>query len=67
LKPSDDIQIKEITKDKNAQTIKEICEVTGLSESSIKRHAQKMVETGKWTQVWKRQKDKTVMAFVRAK
>lgn len=67
MKPSDDIQVKEICKDKNAQTIQEICEVTGLSQTTVRRHAQQMLKTGQWKQVWKKEGNHIVQAYIRVK
>ena len=64
MRPSDDIK-KEITKDKNAQTIKEIAKDTGLADATIRRHANKMIELKKWRQVWKKQGKIIVAAYIR--
>ena len=55
MKPSDILK-KEypICKDPNAQTIKEMMKETGLSDNTIRRHATKMTELGKWKQVFKK-------------
>lgn len=67
MKPSEDIPKKEISKNKDSQTYKEIAHDTGLAESTIRRHAQKMIRLGKWKQTWKKEDGKIVMAFERIK
>lgn len=50
VKPSDDLK-KKYTTNPNAETIGEIAKITGLSETTVRRHAKKMVESKLWKEV----------------
>lgn len=65
VKPSDILKKQyPVCKDPNAQTIKEIIDETGLSDNTIRRHARKMVELGKWKQVIKKNGGAYVKAYL---
>lgn len=52
MKPSDELKnLYPIYSGKNAQTVGEICRESGLGETSVRRHADKMVKSGKWKKV----------------
>jgi predicted transcriptional regulator len=51
MKPSDDLK-QEIYKGKDAQTVSEIAKEVGRSYSAVRCQAVKMVELGRWKQVF---------------
>jgi hypothetical protein len=53
MKPSDDLK-REFTKDKNAETIQDLVKVTGLADTTIRRHAKKMIAQNIWKEVYKK-------------
>jgi predicted transcriptional regulator len=53
MKPSEFIK-REITTDKDAQTVVEIADESGLANSTVRLHIREMVKAGKWKEVYKR-------------
>lgn len=50
MKPSDDLK-RDIYTGKDCQTVEQISKECGLSESTIRTHARKMVRAGIWKEV----------------
>ncbi len=66
MKPSIDLK-REITKDKDAQTSKEIAEETGLAYSTVRIHAKRMVKNGIWKEVLKKVQNRVAIAYIKIK
>jgi DNA-binding MarR family transcriptional regulator len=66
MKISDELKKKYID-NKDAETISEIANATGLSEATIVRHAKKMLDNGNWKEVTKKQGNRFVKAYIKAK
>lgn len=63
MKPSDTL-LKNIYKGKDAETVSEICKSSGLGETTVRRHAKKMVEAGMWKAVTIRTKTGFLTAYI---
>ena len=68
MKPSDEIKQKyPVYSGKDAETIEELCEKSGLGESTIRRFAEDMVKSGSWKQVMVRGSGRFRKAYVKVK
>lgn len=66
MKISDELKKKYID-NKDAETISETANATGLSEATIVRHAKKMLDNGNWKEVTKKRGNRFVKAYIKAK
>lgn len=66
MKPSDDLKVNYST-DKNAESIADICRITGLSETTVRRHVKNMVRQGIWKEVIKKSGNVTFKAYIKIK
>lgn len=63
MKPSE--MIKQPTyKGKDAETIKDIVKTSGLSETTVRRHARKMIDVGRWKEVIVKEKHSFTKAYI---
>lgn len=66
MKPSIDLKRKIIT-NKDAQSIEQIMKETGLSETSVRRHAKRMVDLEIWQEGYKKVSYGFVKVFLKIK
>lgn len=68
VKPSDELKKKFNPPEyKEAETIADIVKVTGLGETTVRRHAKRMVDAGIWKQVTKKEKHHFTTAYIKIK
>ena len=65
MKPSQDLP--KLYTGKDAETIEEMAEESGLSESSIRLHAKKMEKSGIWKKVLIKKGRGTLSAYIKVK
>ena len=66
MKPSDDLHRKEL-KGKDVQSCDEIAQEVGLNESTVRKHARKMVSLGVWEEGWRKSPTGWVKVFRKVK
>ena len=68
MKPTDDLKtIYTIYKGKDAQTVADMAEELGISESVIRRSIPKFLQSGRWKEVRVQRNRSIIKAYVRVK
>ena len=66
MKPSDDLK-KDLYKGNDVETIKEIAEKCGLADSTVRLHADRMVQSGIWKMVYVKRGRTVAKAYKKVK
>lgn len=68
MKPSDDLKkLYNIYTGKDAQTIQDMCDETGISDSTIRKKVIEWVKAGRWKEVMVKRGNHIVKAYVKVK